>query len=68
MSTMSNEIKLLSGNSHPILARLVADRSVTLLFPLFPSPTLHALNSGRNCVAGVVMSRLTTGWGGTGWA
>ncbi|KAJ0124673.1 ribose-phosphate pyrophosphokinase 3 [Diaporthe amygdali] len=26
MSTMSNEIKLLSGNSHPILARLVADR------------------------------------------
>lgn len=28
MSTMSNEIKLLSGNSHPLLARLVADRSV----------------------------------------
>ncbi|KUI73626.1 Ribose-phosphate pyrophosphokinase 2 [Cytospora mali] len=26
MSTMSNEIKLLSGNSHPLLARLVADR------------------------------------------
>lgn len=28
---MSNEIKLLTGNSHPLLARLVADRSVQVL-------------------------------------
>lgn len=26
MNDMANEIKLLTGNSHPILARLVADR------------------------------------------
>lgn len=68
MSTMSNEIKLLSGNSHPILARLVADRSVPLVFPLFPLDPTHALDLGRIRVAGVVMSRLTTGLGETGWA
>jgi ribose-phosphate pyrophosphokinase len=26
MGDMANEIKLLSGNSHPVLAKLVADR------------------------------------------
>lgn len=28
MGDMMNEIKLLTGNSHPMLARLVADRCV----------------------------------------
>lgn len=32
MSTMSNEIKLLTGNSHPLLAQLVANRSVIISF------------------------------------
>lgn len=40
MSTMSNEIKLLSGNSHPILARLVADRSVSFFSSLLALPAL----------------------------
>jgi hypothetical protein len=31
MGDMANEIKLLSGNSHPILAKLIADRYVFAL-------------------------------------
>jgi hypothetical protein len=41
MNDMANEIKLLTGNSHPILARLVADRYEA--FPCCSRQTFNAL-------------------------
>jgi hypothetical protein len=36
----TNSIKLLTGNSHPQLAKLVADRYVSFVFSLYDSLTL----------------------------
>lgn len=38
MADMANEIKLLSGNSHPSLAKAVADRYVPLFFLILLFP------------------------------
>lgn len=58
MADMANEIKLLSGNSHPSLAKAVADRYVSVPLPsLPPFPTSDVLH-GVHCVSFAVRYNL----------